>query len=94
MQPLSQYNCSTALRTDLSVKYVPEWFPGASFQRKARKWKDQGYEMRDKTFEIVKRDMVHNVLLNWAIFLTDKLGNVRRLPENTLTRSVQSYSIG
>ncbi|KAG6819914.1 hypothetical protein H0H93_007448 [Arthromyces matolae] len=33
------------------LKYIPEWVPGASFQRKAREWKDAVNEMRDAPFE-------------------------------------------
>ncbi|KAG5722656.1 O-methylsterigmatocystin oxidoreductase [Termitomyces sp. T112] len=33
------------------LKHVPEWVPGASFQRKAREWKAAVYEMRDAPFE-------------------------------------------
>ncbi|KAF5372144.1 hypothetical protein D9758_005118 [Tetrapyrgos nigripes] len=33
------------------LKYVPEWFPGAGFQRKAREWKQLALAMRDKPFE-------------------------------------------
>ncbi|GLB41181.1 putative cytochrome p450 [Lyophyllum shimeji] len=35
------------------LKHIPEWVPGAGFQRKAREWKDAVYEMRDAPFEAV-----------------------------------------
>lgn len=47
---------------------MPEWFPGASFKRKARQWKEQGWEMRDSPFEKVKRDMVSLLLQLTVIF--------------------------
>ncbi|KAF5381630.1 hypothetical protein D9615_005548 [Tricholomella constricta] len=33
------------------LKHIPEWVPGAGFQRKAREWKEAVYEMRDAPFE-------------------------------------------
>ncbi|TDL20244.1 cytochrome P450 [Rickenella mellea] len=39
------------------LKYVPEWFPGASFKRKAREWKRLSYEMRDAPFNAVKASL-------------------------------------
>ncbi|KAF8066895.1 cytochrome P450 [Lyophyllum atratum] len=35
------------------LKHIPEWVPGAGFQRKAREWKEAVYEMRDAPFEAV-----------------------------------------
>lgn len=35
-----------------------EWVPGAGFQRKARKWKEALFEMRDAPFETVKLAIV------------------------------------
>ncbi|KAG6873811.1 hypothetical protein C0992_008410, partial [Termitomyces sp. T32_za158] len=37
------------------LKHVPEWVPGAGFQRKAREWKAAVYEMRDAPFETAMR---------------------------------------
>ncbi|KAG6855532.1 hypothetical protein H0H87_001515, partial [Tephrocybe sp. NHM501043] len=37
------------------LKHVPEWVPGAGFQRKAREWKAAVYEMRDAPFETALR---------------------------------------
>ncbi|THU81062.1 cytochrome P450 [Dendrothele bispora CBS 962.96] len=33
------------------LKYVPEWIPGAGFQRKAKEWKTLALGMRDKPFQ-------------------------------------------
>ncbi|KAI0079166.1 cytochrome P450 [Panus rudis PR-1116 ss-1] len=41
------------------LKYVPAWFPGAGFQRKAREWKKTTLKMRDAPFEHVKTAMAH-----------------------------------
>ena len=41
-----------------AVKYVPEWFPGATFQREARIWKEYAMKMLYEPFNIVKRQLV------------------------------------
>ena len=38
------------------LKYVPEWMPGARFQRLAAKWRDSIRDMVDLPFEELKRD--------------------------------------
>ncbi|TFK48004.1 cytochrome P450 [Heliocybe sulcata] len=40
-----------------ALKYVPSWFPGAEFQRKALRWKAFMKDMLNKPFEAVKDDM-------------------------------------
>ncbi|KAK1227302.1 hypothetical protein PQX77_009719 [Marasmius sp. AFHP31] len=37
------------------LKYVPSWFPGASFKRKAKKWNKAILELREKPWSWVKR---------------------------------------
>ncbi|KAJ7092623.1 cytochrome P450 [Mycena epipterygia] len=39
------------------LKYVPSWFPGASFKRKAKKWAKSSLELRDSPFEALKASM-------------------------------------
>ncbi|KAJ7483474.1 cytochrome P450 [Mycena latifolia] len=39
------------------LKYVPEWFPGANFKRKAREWKKLSQSMVDKPFAEAKRNI-------------------------------------
>ncbi|PPQ79328.1 hypothetical protein CVT25_002558 [Psilocybe cyanescens] len=39
------------------LKYVPEWFPGAGFQKKARVWKNYGIKMIESPFSATKRNM-------------------------------------
>lgn len=45
------------------LKYVPEWVPGAGFQRRARKWKKWARAMVENPFEIAKENIVR-VYLN------------------------------
>ena len=40
------------------LKYVPEWFPGAKFQRKAAVMRKQVAIIRNKTFEATEKLMV------------------------------------
>ncbi|KIJ26629.1 hypothetical protein M422DRAFT_236437 [Sphaerobolus stellatus SS14] len=40
------------------LKYIPEWFPGASFRKQAKIWNQYGVNMRDLPFEHVKSTMV------------------------------------
>ncbi|KAJ7483475.1 cytochrome P450 [Mycena latifolia] len=42
------------------LKYVPEWFPGANFKRKAREWKKLSQSMADKPFAEAKRSIARN----------------------------------
>jgi len=39
------------------VKYVPEWVPGASFQRKAREWRGVAERFYTFPFDFVKDSM-------------------------------------
>ncbi|KAJ6504457.1 cytochrome P450 [Mycena vulgaris] len=39
------------------LKYVPEWFPGASFRRKAKVWRELSRSMVDKPFAEAKRNI-------------------------------------
>ena len=40
------------------LKYVPSWFPGAGFKRKAARWRGSIYEMLERPYHRVKRDLV------------------------------------
>jgi hypothetical protein len=40
------------------LKYVPSWFPGAGFQKKAAIWRDVNVSMRQKPFCHVKELLV------------------------------------
>ncbi|PPR00184.1 hypothetical protein CVT24_005082 [Panaeolus cyanescens] len=37
-----------------SLKYIPEWFPGAGFQKKAREWKDLQHRFHNEAFNMAK----------------------------------------
>ncbi|KAL0067926.1 hypothetical protein AAF712_005095 [Marasmius tenuissimus] len=36
------------------LKYIPEWLPGGGFKRRARMWKKESYELRDRPWEWFK----------------------------------------
>ena len=48
------------------VKYVPQWFPGAGFQKKAAYWKSVVIRVVDEPWEFVKRGYVR--LVNFVSF--------------------------
>lgn len=53
------YAVSSSLsNAECLVKYVPQWMPGAAFQRQARRWKTLSIPARDKPWEHVKNRMV------------------------------------
>ena len=41
----------------LTVQYIPEWFPGASFQRLARKCRELIFDMQTLPLDFAKRNM-------------------------------------
>ncbi|KAK7442491.1 hypothetical protein VKT23_016089 [Stygiomarasmius scandens] len=43
------------------LKYVPSWIPGASFQRKAKEWKEYALAMVSKPYQEVKSQMANGV---------------------------------
>ena len=57
---LSQAAIPGAFLVDLIpiLKYVPSWFPGAGFQKKAARWKKAVNAMADKPFRHVKEQLV------------------------------------
>ena len=40
------------------LKYVPSWFPGAGFQKKAARWREAINTMADKPFHHVQEQFV------------------------------------
>ncbi|RDB17769.1 hypothetical protein Hypma_001110 [Hypsizygus marmoreus] len=42
-----------------ALKYLPEWVPGAKFQRQAREWRGMLRSLRDAPFSEVRRQMIH-----------------------------------
>ena len=53
----------------LVVKYVPEWVPGAGFQRQAREWKAIMDQVTDVPYDFVKGQIVSHSEL-WSLFST------------------------
>src|ERR1700678_799448 len=52
------------------LKYVPRWFPGAVFQRKAARWREVNMTMAEKPFRYVKEHLVgdHCFESSWPFF--------------------------
>ena len=40
------------------LKYVPSWFPGAGFQKKAARWREVNHNMAEKPFRHVQEQLV------------------------------------
>jgi hypothetical protein len=49
-----------------TVKHVPEWFPGASFQKTAKIWAKTLADTVENPFQFVKRQMVRS-FLQWYV---------------------------
>jgi hypothetical protein len=45
------------------LKYVPAWFPGASFQRKAREWRKLARTMVEMPYAEAKKDIVSEIFV-------------------------------
>jgi hypothetical protein len=41
-----------------ALKYVPSWFPGAGFQKKAARWREAMNAMAEKPFRHVQEQLV------------------------------------
>lgn len=41
-----------------SVKYIPSWFPGATFKRNAKKWRADLDRAVDRPIKLVEKDLV------------------------------------
>ncbi|KAL4061713.1 cytochrome P450 [Scleroderma yunnanense] len=54
------------------LKYVPEWFPGTGFKRKAREWKVVIDELLDRPYQFVKDQMtaaaIHSMFLAMTLY--------------------------
>ncbi|KAJ7256294.1 cytochrome P450 [Mycena rebaudengoi] len=55
------------------LRYVPAWFPGATFKRLANEWKECNLNMINKPFEEVKRNMASGTA-PWS-FVSNNLQN-------------------
>ena len=78
------------------LKYVPSWFPGAGFQKKAIRWREVNHTMVEKPFRHVKEQLVlahsstaHDIVLTMILQKNGKAtpsvatGLIERLPEET-----------
>jgi hypothetical protein len=45
------------------LKYVPSWFPGAGFQKKAAYWREVNVSLVEKPFRYVQEQLVGDHLL-------------------------------
>ena len=43
-----------------SLKYVPSWFPGAGFKKKAKYWSQVNASMLQKPYDFVKEQIVRD----------------------------------
>lgn len=59
LQPL---DCTSLTRV-CSVRFLPSWFPGAGFKRKAARWGRQLYDQSLEPHEYVKRQLVSIITL-------------------------------
>jgi len=53
------------------LKYIPEWFPGANFQRIAREWKELWQRFANQTFEVAEANMVSLIRRSPQVLLFD-----------------------
>ena len=53
------------------LKYVPSWFPGAGFQKKAARWREAIHIMADKPFGYVQVQLVRVYFLEVMSFFKD-----------------------
>ncbi|KAF9013081.1 cytochrome P450 [Cyathus striatus] len=62
------------------LKYIPEWFPGAGFKRKAKRWYDLRVNMTEKPYEAAKKKIASGVytpsLVSLALEGMDRSGDV------------------
>lgn len=60
LKPLIQVIIPGAFFVDLipALQYVPAWFPGAGFQRKAREWKKKTMAFRSVPYDAAKQAIV------------------------------------
>jgi hypothetical protein len=64
MRPLIEAIVPGAFLVDLipALQYIPAWFPGAGFQRKAREWKKMTMVFRNTPFNAAKKAIVSTIL--------------------------------
>ncbi|KIK59232.1 hypothetical protein GYMLUDRAFT_227258 [Collybiopsis luxurians FD-317 M1] len=79
------------------LKYVPEWFPGATFKRKAREWSDLRIKMTD-TFSVTKERVALGTattsLTSVALEQIDLSQNTREQEERIKKAAAAAYAGG
>ena len=53
------------------LKHIPSWFPGATFQTKAKRWNEINKQVYQKPFEYVESLMVRPDFANTVYFTSD-----------------------
>ncbi|KAJ3928170.1 MAG: cytochrome P450 [Lentinula lateritia] len=80
------------------LKYVPEWFPGASFKRKAREWSKMRVKMTEPTFNFVKQKIAMGTattsLTSVALGKMDHNHDLAKQEEIIKIASVTTYAAG
>ena len=66
------------------LKYVPSWFPGAGFQKKAARWREANNTMAEKPFRHVKEHLVPSSFFESSCACSN----------NYSTEKWKSYAIG
>lgn len=54
-----------------TVKYVPEWFPGAGFKRKAREWNKLRIKMTEDPYRVTKERMARLLHCSLSHYFVD-----------------------
>ncbi|KAJ4485324.1 cytochrome P450 [Lentinula aciculospora] len=80
------------------LKYIPEWFPGASFKRKAREWSDIRTRMTENTFNATKEQVTMGTatpsLTSVALEHMDRKQELTKQEELIKLASVTAYAGG
>ena len=42
----------------MTVRYLPDWLPGTGFKQTARAWRQTLYDMVDRPYNLVRKQMV------------------------------------
>lgn len=50
------YSCGP--KDSFPVRHIPEWLPGAGFQRKAREWRKTTIDLRDEPYKYISQQLV------------------------------------
>ncbi|KAF9037735.1 cytochrome P450 [Panaeolus papilionaceus] len=83
-----------------ALKYVPSWFPGASFKKKAADWRQINQDVEVKPFEYVKEQVKAGTALpsvaSYSIERLPDIGHPSRAEEETIARHIaaQAYAAG